>query len=155
MVILLSHFGFFQNPKKSQEPPLVGLTMSPSAARLSFRSNVSSGGTVENQDKNKVLRPVAFRPHFAMSLALGLFANDLVGLPKAICPKEAFRKFEGLIHWCTSSLEVNGWKGKYCVDQKPKMPGCQEKPAQYLFQFLCHNEKMLGVWRTSLASSRF
>ena len=45
------------------------------------------------------LGPVAFRPHFSMGLALGLIANDLVGLPRAIFPREAlYRKFEGLIH---------------------------------------------------------
>jgi hypothetical protein len=48
-----------------------------------------------------------------MGLALGLIANDLVGLPQAIFPREAlYWKFEALhVH----GYLKNGWSGNYLV----------------------------------------
>jgi hypothetical protein len=35
-----------------------------------------------SRGRNELLRPVAFRPHFSMGLALGLITNELFGLPQ-------------------------------------------------------------------------
>jgi hypothetical protein len=96
MVFLISSFErsddgmpYSQGGKNKIEQHLVTLKMSPLAARLSFRSNVSSGAKVENEDQNERLRTVAFRLHLSMGLVLAQMIKDFVGLPSGQSPREA------------------------------------------------------------------
>jgi hypothetical protein len=43
----------------------------------------------KSRGQDELIRPMAFRPHFSMGLALGQICNDFGGLPQAIFPRGA------------------------------------------------------------------
>jgi hypothetical protein len=96
----------------SRALPLVILTMSPSAARLSLKSKfLRQKQKIQKQGQNQVLRPVAFRLHFAMGLALSPIGNDSARLPQAAA---SGRHYKGILRQSSfMATSQNGWSKNF------------------------------------------
>jgi hypothetical protein len=107
------------------------LTLSRSAARLSFRTRILSARQkyLQGGVRFSYLRPVAFRPYLSRGLAFSKCLNDSMRLPSGISPREAkvgILKIGALHNSLEKGLSEPSWVGYVKNNSESELARSQE-----------------------------